>query len=470
MNNWFDVDKEGLKALQAGKPKTFIINELVQNAWDENITKCGVFIHHNKSKNEINIEVRDDNPEGFKDITHAYTLFADTYKRKDPNKRGRFNLGEKQVLSICNYAQVRTTKGTIIFDNGGRHELPEKTKKGSWIEILLDGTEEEAKELENHAKSLLVPEGIEYVVNGKRISCQKVCKTIEASLDTEILREGVMVCTSRKTNINLIESNNQSFIYEMGIPIMETDCNWNIDIQQKIPLAVDRETIRAYYLQDLYAVILNATYEDIPEDDISAVWVRTGMKDERIKSDTVQGILKKRFGGKVLARNPFDDNANDEAISKGYTLINGNQMSKDEWAKVKEFGLIKSTTKMFGTNDIRKANVLKPAPEQIEFSRFAKKVAKEYLGISIEVKYVSAKSCTTIADFNPALQVLRFNMAHSMIPSFDKVNPENLELLVHELGHYKGNHTEHSYHDCITNLAGKLIVRAIDEPEFFEVN
>jgi hypothetical protein len=42
--NWFEVDVEGLKALFKGKSKKYIINELVANAWDENITFCKIGI------------------------------------------------------------------------------------------------------------------------------------------------------------------------------------------------------------------------------------------------------------------------------------------------------------------------------------------------------------------------------------------------------------------------------------------
>ena len=468
MNNWFTVDKEGLKALQAGKPKTFIINELTQNAWDENITKCGVFIQYDNSKKEISVEVRDNNPEGFKDITHAYTLFADTYKRKDPSKRGRFNLGEKQVLSISNYAKVTTTKGTILFDSQGRHELPEKTNQGSRIEVIFDGTEEEMNELISHAKTLLVPEHIEYVVNGNRIPSKPVFKTVEASLDTEVLRDGVMVSTSRKTKINLVASNGQSYIYEMGIPVMETDCYWNIDVLQKIPLAVDRETIRPYYLQDLYAVILNETYQHVPEDDASALWIRTGMKDDRIKKEAVQGILEKRFGGKVLSRNPFDPHANEEAISNGYNLITGNQMSKEEWQKVRELGLIKSTTEEFGSDAFATAKAVTPTPNQRRFALLSKKVAKEFLGINLDVVFIRCDRTNVRADYGN--HRLRFNLSLLGNGFFDTVDWQNLRLLIHELAHEHGGHLEHEYHYAMTKLGAQLTLKALEEPSWFEVN
>lgn len=58
------------------------------------------------------LEVTDDSPEGFADLTHAYTLFAESAKKGDPLKRGPFNLGEKLVLAISDTVQIATTTGT----------------------------------------------------------------------------------------------------------------------------------------------------------------------------------------------------------------------------------------------------------------------------------------------------------------------------------------------------------------------
>ena len=110
------VDTKGLRALQEGKPKTFIINELTQNAWDEDIKYCKLDISYKDGL--VTLIVEDDSPEGFKDLRHAFTLFADTYKRKDATKRGRFNLGEKQVVVCSESTVIETTKGTVIFDVG----------------------------------------------------------------------------------------------------------------------------------------------------------------------------------------------------------------------------------------------------------------------------------------------------------------------------------------------------------------
>ena len=45
-NNWLEIDKDGLQALQDGKSKTFIVRELVQNAWDENTKQCDLYFEY----------------------------------------------------------------------------------------------------------------------------------------------------------------------------------------------------------------------------------------------------------------------------------------------------------------------------------------------------------------------------------------------------------------------------------------
>ena len=469
MNNWFEVDREGLKALQAGKPKTFIINELIQNAWDEDITTCKVKFGFKFDLNIITVAVEDDNPEGFKDITHAYTLFADTYKRRDPTKRGRFNLGEKQVLSICESAIVSTTKGLVTFDEKGRQESKPIRDKGSVIQVEFKGTHKEYKELIEHAKKLLVPEGIQYIVDGDVIPPKTVFKTFEASLDTEILKDGAMVSTSRKTMINLIKSNSINYIYEMGIPVMKTDCTWSIDIQQKIPLAVDRETIRPYYLQYLYAIVLNNTYEEIPKDDISAVWVRSGMKDERCNAGTVNAVMTKRYGEKFCIANPNDKASMDEALSRGYNVIYGSELSKEEWNHLKETVDIQSSTALFGDSNLELAKPVEPNLKQKQVGEYAKKIAKRILDIDITVKYVDNPKASMLACYGG--RVLTFNVGKLNNGFFDKpISIRTTDLIIHELGHENGWHVEYDYHQLLTKLGAELTILALNEPEFFEVN
>jgi hypothetical protein len=42
------------------------------------------------------------------------------------------------------------------------------------------------------------------------------------------------------------------------------------------------------------------------------------------------------------------------------------------------------------------------------------------------------------------------------------------KIILHELGHYAGNHTETSYHELITKMGADLIEKALKKPEFFK--
>jgi hypothetical protein len=123
MKNWFEVDRQGLARILERKGKEFVLYELIQNAWDEpGVTKVSVSLGH-RGRNRALLVVEDDAPEGFKDLSHAFTLFADSAKKANPEQRGRFNLGEKLVLAISDEVTIRTTKGGIRFDAEGRHSL-----------------------------------------------------------------------------------------------------------------------------------------------------------------------------------------------------------------------------------------------------------------------------------------------------------------------------------------------------------
>ena len=162
--DWFKVSTEGLRQLQAGKPKHFILRELVQNAWDEDTKVCKVMVLENVKGGLTEITVEDDNPEGFKDLADSFTLFKPTDKRLDPTKRGRFNLGEKQALSMCEYAKIETTKGTMSFSSEGRKQTGKTTTSGSRITIALRLKPEEVKEIHEVLSSYLCPKGIKFSV------------------------------------------------------------------------------------------------------------------------------------------------------------------------------------------------------------------------------------------------------------------------------------------------------------------
>lgn len=461
-NNWFEVSKEGLKQLQLGKPKHYVARELIQNAWDEDIKVCKFDSDWKDGITYISVE--DDSPEGFKNLRDAFTLFAPTYKRANPEKRGRFNLGEKQALAICDKAKIETTKGSVSFDKSGRTQSTKKKDVGSKVSVELKMTKEEYEEMLETVKNYLVPQNIEFLVNGDKMMYSKPFKTIRISLPTEIEENGVLKKTLRMSEVNILKTDGMSFLYEMGIPVVETECQFGIDVQQKIPLSIDRDSVPHSYVSILYAEVLNATYEEVDEDNSSQVWVREASAHKRINSDAVKAIVTKRYGDKVVVANPFDKNSIDDAIAAGYKVITGNELSKEEWANIRESEAIKSSSDLFGSRTTS-AEPYEADENMLAVAELAKKIAKKCLRIDIRVEF--AKWDGVAAQYGD--QVLSFNVKVLGKTFFvPPLSSRTLDIILHELGHEKGQHTEKGYHEAITRMGGELIMFALENSKFFD--
>jgi len=460
----FEVDKDGLKELQLGKPKTYLVRELVQNAWDEDTDVCNVVLDWGNGITTITVE--DDSPEGFRNIADAYTLFGKTYKRTDPSKRGRFNLGEKQVIAISEETIIETTKGMIVFDRKGRREYTTGRNHGSVIIVKVKTTKAEYEEIKAYATELLVPQDLKYVVNESTIPYLPPYKVFEASLTTEIEKDGVYARTVRKTKVNIIKGKEKNWIYEIGIPVQEIDCEYGIDVQQKIPLGIDRETVLPSFLKDLYAEVLNQVYNEIVPENSSKLWVRDATSDKRVSQEAVKSVITQRYGDKSCIANPSDPISNDEAIARGYRLVYGSEMSKEEWGQVKESSCMQSSTEMFGANFVD-AETIDPTEDMKKFGEYAKKIAKRTLDIDISVGFVKSKA-TTVANFGDCCMTV--NVTRTGTRFFkETVSSETTDLILHELGHYAGHHTEKEYHQLLTKMAGDLVMIALKESEFFRI-
>jgi hypothetical protein len=464
--NWFEVDKNGLAQIQGDKPKTYILRELIQNAWDEEITECEVTLEVEAGK--IKATVTDDSPEGFRDLTDSFTLFKETYKRSEPTKRGRFNLGEKQAIARCIYAHIETTKGGVVFDKNGRHTKRAKRAKGSLVEVLFQASKSDFDEILSAVKNYLPPKHIRFIVNGEQILSREPIKVISATLMTENNEAGIFKRTTRKTDIHVHRANRTVYLYEMGLPVTTIECKYSVDIQQKVPLSVDRETVPEAYLKDVYAEVLNATANELQGNEASETWVRLGSEDERVQKEALKQVIQKRYGDNVVVANPFDKVSIDDAIAHGYKTIYGSEMSRDEWSRIKEFGLIRSSSDVF-SHEFVSSTPYEPNADMVKVSELAKRIAQTFLHVTIGTTFLKSPQATIGASYNPTVKVLTFNVSRLGVDFFNPpINERVINLIIHELGHENGMHTESSYHETITELAGKLVMTALREPKFFE--
>ena len=133
MSNWFAVDKKGLAKLMAGRPKAFVLYELLQNAWDQKVTTVNVTLTPINGVPMTEISVEDNDPDGFSDLAHAYTLFAESDKKGDVKKRAASTSARSWCWRWLVKRRLKHEAAQSVSIRTGRHEIRSKRAAGSCI-------------------------------------------------------------------------------------------------------------------------------------------------------------------------------------------------------------------------------------------------------------------------------------------------------------------------------------------------
>jgi hypothetical protein len=477
---WFDVDRTGLGRQAEEQGKGRLVGELIQNALDEpGVTKIDVTLAIVAGQPVADLTVEDDSPEGFHDLTHAYTLFAASNKRGNPEQRGQFNIGEKLVLAVCDRASISTTKGTVVFDPAeGRIEKPEqKRERGSVFQGRIGMTEQEYSQVCDYLRSLLLHEGIAVTFNGQQLLPRQPVHTFQASLETQIADEkGVMRPTTRKAQVSLYEPlpGEVAHLYEMGLPIVETHDRWHASIGQKVPLNRDRNNVKPAYLKAVRTLVLNAMYDRLTQEEANADWVRQANSSPDCSAEAIKRVLDLRFGEKRAAFDPNDPEAKKAWVAQGGTLVHGPMLSGQEWKNAKEAGAIQAAGKLCPTakpyskdEDAKNVTVI---PDERwtggmkQVADYAVFLGQELMGIAVTVTFVNTTN--NFAACYAAGGDLHFNLFRLGHKWFEGGITEDVDrLLIHEFGHqYSGDHLSKEYHDALCLLGAKLKRLALEKP------
>jgi hypothetical protein len=333
---WFEVDKEGLAALVGRRGHAFILHELVQNALDEKgVTRVDVSVSRTAAADSRTlVSVTDDGP-GFHDLSHAFTLFAPSYKAKNPEQRGRFNLGEKLVLSLADEAKIVSTTGCVIFDKRGRTVGTRTREWGTQIVAKLRLSVSEMTRMIEESYLMLAPERVMVSINDKPLPAREVLATIPATLPTEIGGDdgSPLRRTERSTTVLVIKPLNGEapHLYEMGIPVMEIDCPWHVSVEQKVPLNLERESVPPSFRRKLLAAVLDVMAKQVEEP--AAGWVAESLPAASVEA--VRTVVTKRFGSNALTFDPTSPEANKRALEEGRQLVYGGTFDRAGWSAVK---------------------------------------------------------------------------------------------------------------------------------------
>lgn len=488
----FKVDLKGLSDLLPQEGLSWIINELVQNAWDQDVQSVNLTIDKmSNTRNRLCVSVEDDDPVGFHDLAHAFTLFAKSYKLGNAEKRGRFNLGEKLVIAYAiasgGSVKIESTKGGFFFDKSGRKAIRKKRTAGSKVEVIFKGTQAQFDELVAHSKTLIPPkEHTTMNWDGSSVTLTKpnLIKSVSGvNLPTVIGdSEGVLRRTRRNTTVDLYEvaDGDTPMLYEMGIPVVPSDTPYHIDIGQKIPLSMERDNVTPAYFKAVATVVLNATSDLLTIEQANQSWVREAMEDDNIEAEAVEAVLDTRYGTKRVVHDPNNPESSAVAVSKGYTVVYGRNESRAAWNNIRTHQPIVSAGIKFDTTnnvefDKDGKDVSLPRDQwtvgMIKLAEFCETAHRKMFGKALMVSFFNDPRGYAACYGKGLLSAtLTFNYRRIGKDKCTHWKTDHLEyfidLIIHEFAHRFGDsHFSEAYWKGTTKVGAKMALLLRSEPD-----
>lgn len=437
------VDTKGLARMLSRNGIGWIAKELLQNAWDQDVTQVNMTIEsvgHGKGK----ITITDDDPVGFQDLSHAYTLFAESSKRGNPNQRGRFNMGEKQVIAYCietgGMVEILSTTGGYSFSKqDGRKRLRRKTDAGSKVTCTFRASKKALDEMITMISSFIAPTEFVTTVNGITLPTKTPVASFHERLPTiGINNDGEMFNTARKTDVNIYEpaGGEKPMLMELGIPVVESETKYHLDVRQKVPLNMERDAVTPAYRKQLLGYVVNATHNLLTKEEANKSWVLGGASSKEVSSEALNTILDAKFGKGRMVHDPTNRGASTAATNDGRTVVSGGSLPKEVWEQVKEKAPIPTTT----SNPVYRDDGVKFSRDGIDVSIPENEWSDEMVNLTEYAKELH-------------------QMVHGMVPMVQWLKDDRSYRAC-----YSSNKLTFNYN----NLGKKWIERTQDEREYFQ--
>jgi len=260
--------------------------------------------------------------------------------------------------------------------------------------------------------------------------------------------------------------------------VVETGDKYHYDVSQKVPLTFQRDNVPPAYLRTLRVHALNATADRVSVGEATAPWVREAAGDERATSEAIQAVTVLRFGEKAVAYDPSDPEANNIAMSEGYTVVHGGSMGAGEWANVKKAGVALPAGKVTPSpkpysesgRPLKTIPMDKWTPGMERVTEFAGMLANEVMGVRLSLTMANDIAWPFGATYGKGGD-LTFNVGRlgkAFFNEFPKNRVEVMALLIHEYAHeMASNHLSSEYHDALCDLGAKVAALALDKPYLF---
>ena len=237
----------------------------------------------------------------------------------------------------------------------------------------------------------------------------------------------------------------------MGIPVVEVDVPWHLNVGQKVPLNRDRDNVTPAYRGKLLAAVLDHTVDLLTEETAAKSWVKDALS--QAAPETVRSAVTKIYGEGAVISNPFEREADKNAISHGVTVIPGGAFDKSQWTAIRDASAAVSSSSGYSlrpsgavADPVRATGPLADAIYQ-----YSEVVVRHLLGEGMRVDVYDDRRLITGSHGESSIMVNLYDA-----PSID-LDLWIDDLLIHECAHeFSGDHLTMRYIDACTRLGAKL--------------
>lgn len=496
----FEVDVAGLRSvLERRGGKASALLELIQNGLDaDDVTEVTVRLTREHGSKWVEVTVADDSPNGFANLSDAYTMFRKSTKVADVSKRGMFNVGEKLVVAMMHGgAKITTTTGQVIFDlaNNERRSGKERTESGSVFWGRLTMTREEQDECEAAVRSILPPKGIRLTLNNEEVAYREPKQVVEAkALPCVVWDEerGSLKRSQRNTTISIVEllPDEEPTLYVLGLPVMPLyeGQRFHYDIGHRVPTNLERTSVPKGVMRRINALCLEALRDELDQEDAGSTWVRAALDDEDVLTpETAKAYVEAKLGApveKLAVFCPGDQEANDRAVAAGFQLVRGGHLPSSVWGQVREANMIgKSSvltpshraTSTWGDGPDVEVTYDKLTEQQRWVLHYTQRLGRALLGVEVWTRIVNdgtSEGLKYLATYRSTDHCLTLNLRRLGRRWFKALNDDPLhadavETLIHEFAHEKvDNHLSDKFHDECCRLGAQLARLVYDAGRF----
>jgi hypothetical protein len=458
---WFELSEEGWRRSNRARPLGQLVREALQNAFDQRARRVKVRLE------EGEVRIEDDAPAGLARDEYAFTVFLGE-KDTPPTWRGRKGRGLKEMISASDRAEVETVGRTLVFDDAGRHVKPNTRLVGTCLRLFRRTSASEREAALQLLRLTIPPPEVELVINGRAVRPPRFKESLEGCLlETVELHRGVERFAERATRVDLYHPRpgETPHLFELGLPVEPHHLPWHVDVQQRIPLAAERDAARDPYKRMLGAIILESLASELSRQELSGAWVTEVLAHFTLGPEALEAYVAKVLPARaVLSVGPRVD---DRARQLGAKVVDlrGMPLTAVEQLETVVESADAYVERMEGPpRDV----LVNPGPRAERFVGLVRCLSRELTGREVRVEFFERKardpSAQVDAEYDRERRVLRVNM-RGQVRLEDPLAPRTLGIILHELAHEAGDEHDFAFIDQLESFAGRALRCLVDRPD-----